>query len=388
MTSVHFLAQWGFSLIASELAPEFFGAPRIRAMTWREWAATSVPCGTVTSGDVGLSNLSLVRISITFYTMVKASTPIFVLVWAYFLGIEKITLALVVVVLVIAAGEFLTVAGEGGDLDVVGLILCLAASVLSGARWTLVQLKLRTLDPPLKTTIATMRLLSPSMFASLFVISLAIEQPWKRLAGEHALEMVTVLGLGLLGAFFAISMVLCEFWLIMRSNAIVLMIGGVLKEMVTIMVGVRYFDDKLNKINVSGCVIVFLGVLFYKVTHYMEAQQKKLQASYVTTPTDIDEDDIDDGAMVVMTDDSETTELANGGGDSSSIPKNGSGYDAADNHYKEESDGLLRAAGNEGIELRKKQEVARVHPRSPANSNGDLQPKPTRMNSNSDKEIV
>jgi len=386
MTSIHFLAQWGFSHAASELAPEFFGAPRIRAMTWREWAATSVPCGTVTSADVGLSNLSLVRISITFYTMVKASTPIFVLIWAYFLGIEKITLALVLVVVVIAAGEFLTVAGEGGDLDVVGLVLCLTASVLSGARWTLVQLKLRTLEPPLKTTIATMRLLSPSMFASLFVISLAIEQPWKRLAGEDSLEMVTVLGLGLLGAFFAISMVLCEFWLIMQSNAIVLMIGGVLKEMVTIMVGVRYFDDKLNIINVSGCVVVFLGVVLYKVFHYYEAQQQKLQASYVATRTDTDEDG--DGVTLVMADDSETTELANGGGDSSSIPKKGRGYDAAVDLYKEESDGLLRSAGSEGIELRKKQEVARVHPSSPANSNGHLQPKATRTDSTSDKEIV
>jgi solute carrier family 35 protein C2 len=32
-------------------------------------------------------------------------------------------------------------------------------------------------------------------------------------------------------------MVLCEFWLILKANAIVLMIGGVLKEVITILVG-------------------------------------------------------------------------------------------------------------------------------------------------------
>jgi len=367
MTSIHFLAQWTFSHLASELAPEYFGAPRIRQMTWREWAATSIPCGTVTSGDVGLSNLSLVRISITFYTMVKASTPIFVLVWAYFLGIEKITLALVAVVVVIAAGEFLTVAGEGGDLDVVGLFLCLAASVLSGARWTLVQLKLRTLDPPLKTTIATMRLLSPSMFASLFVLSLAIEQPWNRLRGENMMQMTEVLGLGLLGAFFAISMVLCEFYLIMQSNAIILMIGGVLKEMVTIMIGVRYFDDKLNKVNVSGCVVVFLGVLLYKVSHYMEAQQRKLETSYQSTRTTELDDNSEAGSINGA--DVAITEALNG--EHLILRKSRSGEDDAVVLNKE-SDGLLRTSQG-SIELRKKHEVAQVHPPSlsPTITNGN-----------------
>lgn len=61
-------------------------------------------------------------------------------------------------------------------------------------------------------------------------------------------------------------MVLCEFWLILRSNAIVLMIGGVLKEMITILVGVTIFGDELNVINVSGIIVVFLGVLLYKIT--------------------------------------------------------------------------------------------------------------------------
>jgi len=364
MTSIHFLAQWGFAYAASEAAPEYFGASRLHQMSWREWAATSIPCGTVTSGDVGLSNLSLVRISITFYTMIKASTPIFVLAWAYCLGIEKITVALVGVVMIIALGEFLTVTGEGGDLDVVGFLLCLTASFLSGARWTVVQLKLRTMEPPLKTTIATMRLISPSMFVSLFFMSLAIEEPWNRLAGDDMLDVSKVLGLGLIGASFAISMVLCEFYLIMRANAIVLMIGGVLKEMLTILIGVRFFDDKLNKINISGCAVVFLGVLLYKVTHYMDAQKSKLVASYQTTRTDNmeDENDAMNGGDGMNTSGSGEFLLKN-----PPYEKAGSGIDFAAEIYKDvtEGDGLLHVPGSEGIELRRKQVVATEHPSSP-----------------------
>jgi solute carrier family 35, member C2 len=238
LTSMHFLAQWVFSYLACKLFPDAFGAQRLTDMTWKEFFEVSVPCGLVTSGDVGLSNLSMVTMSITFYTMVKSSTPVFVLTWAYLFGIVRITWALVGVVVIIFIGEFLTVAGEV-DFVLKGFLLCLMASVLSGARWTLVQLKIQRLDPPLKTTVATMRLLSPMMFASLLVVACAIEQPWNALkevvdSWDTALYVVK---LGLLGAVFAIAMILCEFFLIMYSNAIVLMIGGVLKEILTIFIG-------------------------------------------------------------------------------------------------------------------------------------------------------
>jgi solute carrier family 35 protein C2 len=285
MTSIHFLCQWAFAVIACMIAPIYFGSHRVQNMSWYEWFSVSAPCGIVTSGDVGLSNLSLVRITITFYTMVKASTPIFVLIWAYLFGIERITLPLLGVVLVIAMGEYLTVVGEV-EFDRIGFFLCLTASMLSGARWTLVQLKLRNLDPPLKTTIATMRLLSPSMFASLFIFSLLIERPWIRLAYENVRQISSMIGLGLLGANLAIAMILCEFYLIMRANAFVLMIGGVVKEMLSILIGVTYFEDKLNPTNVSGCFVVFLGVVLYKILHYTEAQEEKRNEMFQMVDTE------------------------------------------------------------------------------------------------------
>lgn len=239
LTSLHFFVQWMFSWAVSAAFPKYFGGDQVAEMAWKPFLGTSIPCGLVTSGDVGLSNLSLVRISITFYTMVKASAPIFVLGWAYILGIERITWSLIGVVLVIALGEFLTVAGEI-HFDMIGFFLCLSASILSGARWTLVQLKLNTMEPPLKTTIATMRVLSPSMFFSMIIVSLCVERPWEKL-GSGYFETVgqgfETLGMGLIGATFAVAMIICEFYLIMRANAIVLMIGGVIKEMITIIVG-------------------------------------------------------------------------------------------------------------------------------------------------------
>lgn len=292
MTSLHFLCQWIFASIACMIAPNYFGNYRIQQMSWYEYLSVSVPCGIVTSGDVGLSNLSLVRITITFYTMVKASTPIFVLLWAYLFGIERITPQLIMVVLIIAVGEYFTVKGEV-NFDHIGFFLCLSASMLSGARWTLVQLKLRSLEPPLKSTIATMKVLSPSMFVSLFIFSLFIEQPWIALSHKSMEQTFGTVGLGLLGATLAIAMILCEFYLIMRASAIVLMIGGVIKEMVSIFIGVMYFEDSLNGTNITGCFIVFLGVVFYKAIHYIDSQHE-MQIDMIRVATsDADDSEVD-----------------------------------------------------------------------------------------------
>ena len=236
LTSMHFGIQWFLSHVACALFPVQLGSERVERMSWKEWSSISIPCGLVTAFDVGLSNLSLVTITITFYTMVKSSTPIFVLGWAYIFGIEKITWRLIGVILVIASGEFLTVVGEV-DFILHGFMLCLVASVLSGARWTLVQLKLQNLDPPLKSTIVTMKLLAPSMFFGMFFISLVVEQPWTKLTVSNEIELGHVIGLGVAGGVLAVAMVLCEFYLILHASAIILMIGGVIKEMVTILIG-------------------------------------------------------------------------------------------------------------------------------------------------------
>ena len=128
-----------------------------------------------------------------------------------------------------------------GEVDFVmkGFVMCLMATCLSGARWTLVQLKIQGLDPPLKTTVATMRVLSPFMAMSMTVVALAIEKPWTSLQSviDSWSTLFDVLLLGFLGATLAICMIMCEFFLIMHSNAIVLMIGGVIKEILTIFIG-------------------------------------------------------------------------------------------------------------------------------------------------------
>jgi solute carrier family 35 protein C2 len=239
LTSIHFLVQWMFSFIMTRTWSDF-GGDTVQSMSWKAFFLVSVPCGFVAAGDIGLSNLALVRITITFYTMVKASTPIFVVISASLFRIETITTSLLIVVLIISAGEFLTVMGEV-NFDLIGFVLCICASIFSGMRWTIIQLKLQTLEPPLKTALATMRVLSPTMFFLMLIMSLVWEKPWSAFNGtayfDTVLHSFQTMGLALAGATIAICMILCELHLIIKSSAFIMMIGGVVKEMCTVSMG-------------------------------------------------------------------------------------------------------------------------------------------------------
>jgi hypothetical protein len=49
---------------------------------------TVLPNGAVTGLDIGFSNASLVHITMSFYTMCKSTTPIFLLAFAFVWGLE------------------------------------------------------------------------------------------------------------------------------------------------------------------------------------------------------------------------------------------------------------------------------------------------------------
>mmetsp|Transcript_2115 Transcript_2115/g.4098 ORF Transcript_2115/g.4098 Transcript_2115/m.4098 type:complete len:185 (+) Transcript_2115:138-692(+) len=137
-TSCHFLLQWAFSYSVSSLFPDFFGGAVVKNMSWKTYLGISIPCGVITAADIGMSNLSLVRITITFFTMIKSSAPIWVLLSGFIFGLFPITPTLIMVGLLITMGEVLTSFGEV-EFDEVGFLLCAGAAVCGGGRRAFIQ---------------------------------------------------------------------------------------------------------------------------------------------------------------------------------------------------------------------------------------------------------
>ncbi|KAH9794207.1 putative sugar phosphate/phosphate translocator [Citrus sinensis] len=92
---------------------------------------TVVPTGLATALDVNLSNESLVFISVTFATMCKSASPIFLLVFAFAFRLESPSIKLLV--------------AKETEFEFWGFLFVMLAAVMSGFRWCMTQILLQVL---------------------------------------------------------------------------------------------------------------------------------------------------------------------------------------------------------------------------------------------------
>ena len=98
--------------------------------------------GATTALDIATSNLALLFVTVSFYTVAKTTTLAWTLIWATLFKLEPCRLRTFFIVLLIVGGLILATEGERHQtcgFSVVGTILVLVAACLGGARWCLTQ---------------------------------------------------------------------------------------------------------------------------------------------------------------------------------------------------------------------------------------------------------
>lgn len=114
--------------------------------------------------------------------MVKSSSLIFVLLFAFLFRLEVFSLRLVGVITLIVAGVLLMVATET-HFVLAGFLLVLGGSALGGLRWALTQVLLKDKKLGMDNPAATIFWLSPVMGAILTIVSL-VRDRWSDLIGS------------------------------------------------------------------------------------------------------------------------------------------------------------------------------------------------------------
>ncbi|QRW26879.1 Triose-phosphate Transporter family [Rhizoctonia solani] len=184
VTSMHMLMQFLLAALCRFIFPSTFGSPY--SPTGKQYAVKAVPCAVTTSLDIGFSNLSLKTITLSFYTMCKSSSLVFVLFFAFLFKLETFSKRLVSVILLITGGVVLMVATET-QFAFGGMILVFIASACGGLRWALTQILLHgpkreddeddEKDPPMgmDNPCATIFWLAPTMFISLLILTAMVD---------------------------------------------------------------------------------------------------------------------------------------------------------------------------------------------------------------------
>ncbi|KAI8322185.1 TPT-domain-containing protein, partial [Martensiomyces pterosporus] len=263
VSSIHMLAQYLLALLCLRMFPSMRPT---QSPTWGAYLTRAVPCGIATALDVGLSNISLRTITLTFYTMCKSSSLGFVLVFAFLFGLERVRLVLVAIIAIISVGVVLMVAGEV-DFILSGFIEAITSSAMSGLRWSLTQILLSQPRFGMNNPVATMSKLTPIIGISMLLFSLILEHPFTEISKnknvETAHDAVFIALMMIAGGVLAFSMVLSEFFLISRTSVVTLSIAGMLKEVVMVGVAHLVFGDKMTLVNASGLLVALFGIGMY-----------------------------------------------------------------------------------------------------------------------------
>lgn len=231
-----------------------------------------VPCGIATSLDIGLGNMSLKFITLTFLTMCKSSALAFVLLFAFVFGLETLSIKLILIIATMTIGVVMMVAGEAA-FNAVGFALIIASAFFSGFRWGLTQFLLLR-HPATSNPFSTLFFLTPVMLLSLILIAFAVEGPAEIFNGFMALAnahgIVAGVGFLIFPGILAFCMIASEFALLKRSSVVTLSICGIFKEVVTISAAGVVFHDQLTAVNISGLIVTISSIASY---NYMKIFQ-------------------------------------------------------------------------------------------------------------------
>lgn len=119
--------------------------------SWKFYLKYIVPTALATAGDIGLSNVSYKFVPLTVYTVIKSSSIAFVLIFSCVFKIETFEWRLAAIVVVMFSGVVMMVYKPDDPNDdhytqamiLIGSLLVLGSSCLSGLRWTITHLILR-----------------------------------------------------------------------------------------------------------------------------------------------------------------------------------------------------------------------------------------------------
>ncbi|EFJ24231.1 hypothetical protein SELMODRAFT_54925, partial [Selaginella moellendorffii] len=263
MNTIHFSMQ---AIVSSLLLRCCFPSMATTvSMSWKDYFVRVVPTGVATALDVDLTNASLVFIPVTFATMCKSATPVFLLLFAFIFKLETPSFKLFGIIFIISCGVLLTVAQETHFIFA-GFVLVMLAALSSGFRWVVTQLLLQKEEYGLSNPLAAMSQFTPIMALITAIFSLILE-PWHELAEtswfdsrSRVMESTIVM---LLGGTLAFFMVIAEYLLIIKTSAVTMTVAGVVKEVVTVVAAIICFQDEFTLLKGIGFFVIVVGVALY-----------------------------------------------------------------------------------------------------------------------------
>lgn len=260
---VHMGVKWLLAALCRAALTLAQGRPRLN-LSWRDYVLHVAPIGAFSGIDIGCSNWGLELITVSFYTMTKSTTIIFILGFSILLKLEKKSWSLCFIVTMISLGLSLFTY-KATQFNATGFTLLIVASAASGVRWSCTQLLLQRSHMGMRNPIDMIYFMQPWMIASIIPIALWIEGPTlithcQLLRSKDPSVLAYLIVKVLIGAFIAFFMEATEVMVVTYTSSLTLSVAGIFKEVFILVMAVLFNGDEISGINVIGLAVCLFGI--------------------------------------------------------------------------------------------------------------------------------
>jgi drug/metabolite transporter (DMT)-like permease len=228
-------------------------------MTGRVYMRAVVPIGVFFSLSLICGNVTYLYLSVAFIQMLKATTPVAVLLSGWALGISKPNLKQFLNVSAIVVGVIVASMGEI-HFVLVGVLYQLGGVIFEALRLTMVQRLLSSADFKMDPLVS-LYYFAPICAVMNGMVALIWEVPNCSMQDVYNVGYFTFFLNGLCAFMLNVSVV----FLIGKTSAVVLTICGVLKDIMLVAASMMIWGTPVTPLQFFGYSIALGGMVYYKL---------------------------------------------------------------------------------------------------------------------------
>ncbi|RPB22526.1 DUF250 domain membrane protein [Terfezia boudieri ATCC MYA-4762] len=218
-----------------------------------------VPIALFFSLSLICSNQAYLYLSVAFIQMLKATTPVAVLLATWTMFIEELNLNVLVNVSLIVFGVLLACYGEL-QFEMFGFMFQIGGVIFEATRLVMVQQLLSSAEYKMDPLVSLYHF-APVCAAINFIIFLYVEAPGFAVDDIYRVGPIVLVSNAVLAFGLNVSVV----FLIKKTSPLVLTLSGVLKDILLVIASVVIWNSPITVLQIFGYSIALGGLVLYKL---------------------------------------------------------------------------------------------------------------------------
>ncbi|RGP81442.1 duf250 domain membrane protein [Fusarium longipes] len=227
--------------------------------TWDFFLTTVLPIGIVSSGSLVASNFVYLYLSVAVIQMLKAASPVSVLLVSWLFGVIDPTIGKIVNILVIAMGVAIASAGMI-EFSMIGFFFQMGGLAFEAVRVVMTQVMLNGEGLKMNAMVG-LYYYAPVVAALNLVVACVIEIPYFDMADLHRVGYSMLL----LNAAVAFTLNFTSMVLIGKTSGLVMSLSGIFKNILLVICSVLIWHVTITPIQLLGYSITLCALIYYSI---------------------------------------------------------------------------------------------------------------------------